>query len=100
MTSTASVINQKRLIAYIVPKPEKTINTIEIRRFLKDKIPDYMIPNTFVQIEAMPLTPNGKIDNAALPAPDTTVITPKSSSLNINRHSAPKKNHTIDTTNL
>ncbi len=69
------VINQKRLIAYIVPKPEKTINTIEIRRFLKDKIPDYMIPNTFVQIEAMPLTPNGKIDNAALPAPDTTVIT-------------------------
>jgi len=70
-----TVINHKRLIAYIVPKPEKTINTIEIRRFLKDKIPDYMIPNTIVQIEAMPLTPNGKIDNAALPTPDTTVIT-------------------------
>ncbi|TGO02729.1 hypothetical protein PN36_20090 [Candidatus Thiomargarita nelsonii] len=75
------VINQKRLIAYIVPKPEKTINTIEIRRYLKDKIPDYMIPNTIVQIEAIPLTPNGKIDNAALPAPtiptQSHIVTPR-----------------------
>ncbi|MEN8218026.1 MAG: amino acid adenylation domain-containing protein [Pseudomonadota bacterium] len=60
----------KRLVAYLVlGKSEPAIETI--RSFLKERLPDYMIPNAFVPIEAMPLTPNGKIDSSALPAPDT-----------------------------
>jgi aspartate racemase len=58
--------HDKRLIAYLV-FAEPAIETI--RSFLKERLPDYMIPNAFVPIEAMPLTPNGKIDTSALPAP-------------------------------
>jgi len=65
--------HDKRLIAYLVlSKSEQAIETI--RNFLKDRLPDYMIPNAFIPIEAMPLTPNGKIDSSALP-----VITPRES---------------------
>ena len=60
----------KRLVAYIVPHPEQTITTDELRRFLKQKLPDYMIPGAFVFLDTLPLTPNGKIDRNALPAPD------------------------------
>jgi len=65
--------HNKRLVAYMVLS-EQAIETI--RNFLKDRLPYYMIPNAFVPIEAMPLTPNGKIDSRALPAPDT-IRTPR-----------------------
>jgi len=59
----------KRLVAYIVPKePQPTIN--ELRHFLKQKLPNYMVPSAFVQQEALPMTPNQKVDYLNLPAPD------------------------------
>ncbi|MFN6441572.1 MAG: amino acid adenylation domain-containing protein, partial [Nostoc sp. DedSLP01] len=61
----------KRLVGYVVPKVEQSVNASELRRFLKQKLPEYMIPNAFVQLEALPLTPNGKVDRRALPSPDT-----------------------------
>ncbi|AVH62573.1 non-ribosomal peptide synthetase [Nostoc sp. 'Peltigera membranacea cyanobiont' N6] len=61
---------QKQLVAYIVPQKEVIPTISELRQFLKAKLPDYMVPSTFVILEALPLTPNGKVDRRALPAPD------------------------------
>ena len=58
------------LVAYIVPQPEWFPNISELRQFLKTKLPDYMIPNTFVVLASLPLNSNGKVDLRALPIPD------------------------------
>ncbi|MHC5758896.1 non-ribosomal peptide synthetase [Nostoc sp.] len=59
----------KSLVAYLIAKDHPpTASTL--RTFLKTKLPDYMIPGAFVFLEAFPLTPNGKINRRALPAPD------------------------------
>ena len=62
----------KRLVAYIVPQPEQTPKLSELRQFLSSKLPEYMIPSAFVILESLPLTPSGKIDRRALPAPELT----------------------------
>ncbi|MUG96545.1 amino acid adenylation domain-containing protein [Scytonema sp. UIC 10036] len=60
---------QKRLVAYIVPhQPQPT--TDECRHFLKQKLPNYMVPSAFVLLKTLPMTPNQKVDYRALPAPD------------------------------
>jgi amino acid adenylation domain-containing protein len=60
----------KRLVAYVVPHPEQALTITELRRFLKDKLPEYMMPSAFMILEALPLTPNGKVNRQALPAPE------------------------------
>ncbi|MBD2741475.1 non-ribosomal peptide synthetase [Coleofasciculus sp. FACHB-1120] len=65
--------SDKNLLAYVVPMPAEAATTpAQLRSFLKEKLPDYMVPSAFVLLEAIPLTPNGKIDRRALPEPDTT----------------------------
>jgi amino acid adenylation domain-containing protein len=59
----------KRLIAYVVARQAQTLTVEELRRFVKEKLPDYMVPAIFINLEALPLTPQGKIDLKALPAP-------------------------------
>jgi amino acid adenylation domain-containing protein len=59
----------KKLVAYIIKTENQEIDVMELRQFLKTKIPDYMVPSSFVFIEQFPLTPNGKIDRKALPSP-------------------------------
>ncbi|MHC5595005.1 MAG: amino acid adenylation domain-containing protein [Nostoc sp.] len=60
---------EKRLVAYVVPKESQpTID--ELRHFLKQKLPNYMMPSAFVLLKALPMTRNQKIDYRALPAPD------------------------------
>ncbi|MCC5666990.1 amino acid adenylation domain-containing protein [Nostoc sp. CHAB 5784] len=64
------VPGQKYLAAYIVPNHSEALASSDLRGFLKEKLPDYMIPGAFVILSALPLTPNGKVDRRALPAPD------------------------------
>jgi amino acid adenylation domain-containing protein len=60
----------KRLVAYLVVDAAQPPSGGDLRGFLKQQLPDYMIPSVFVSLSALPLTPNGKIDRLALPAPD------------------------------
>ncbi|MEG4578513.1 amino acid adenylation domain-containing protein [Microcoleus sp. MON1_C5] len=67
--------DRKRLVAYVVPdarEQNSSVSSSELRQFLQERLPDYMLPSAFVVLEKLPLTPNGKIDRAALPAPDLT----------------------------
>ncbi len=59
----------KRLVAYIIPKQGVTASIRELRNFLKEKLPEYMLPSAFVLLDTLPLTPNGKVNRQALPAP-------------------------------
>ncbi|MGH9761865.1 MAG: amino acid adenylation domain-containing protein, partial [Blastocatellia bacterium] len=61
---------EKQLAAYIVPERALEVKAGELREFLKQSLPGYMVPAAFVMLEGLPLTPNGKLDRAALPAPD------------------------------
>jgi acyl-CoA synthetase (AMP-forming)/AMP-acid ligase II len=65
----------KRLVAYLVPfagsaETTSQLSINELRNYLKDKLPEYMIPATFMTLDALPLTSNGKLNRAALPAPE------------------------------
>ena len=62
----------RRLVAYIVPKAEDqgALSNGELRNYLTEKLPAYMVPAAFVWLDALPLTPNRKVDRRALPAPD------------------------------
>jgi amino acid adenylation domain-containing protein len=60
----------KRLVAYVT-SDQQGITVATVREVLTGKLPNYMLPSAVVRLDAMPLTPNGKIDRKALPAPDT-----------------------------
>ncbi len=78
-------LSHKRLVAYVVGSQESGVRSrggapvpalesgviSELRDFLKQQLPEYMVPSAFVQLKALPLTPNGKVDRQALPAPDS-----------------------------
>nr|WP_272819430.1 non-ribosomal peptide synthetase [Scytonema hofmannii] len=65
------VPSNKRLVAYVVVQKHLTPTLNELRSFLKEKLPDYMVPNAIVLLESLPLTPNGKVDRRALPVPES-----------------------------
>ncbi len=58
----------QQLVAYLVSSTKPNLNNL--RNFLKQKLPEYMIPAAFVVLDSLPLTPNGKLNRRALPAPD------------------------------
>ncbi|MFZ5918978.1 MAG: amino acid adenylation domain-containing protein [Chloroflexota bacterium] len=60
----------RRLVAYAVPADGVELATGELRNFLRQALPEYMVPATFVFLEALPLSPSGKVDRRALPAPE------------------------------
>ena len=62
---------EKRLVAYIVSDSVRVENK-ELKRRLSEKLPEYMVPGVYVELEELPVTANGKIDRRGLPEPDTT----------------------------
>ncbi|MDC9592434.1 non-ribosomal peptide synthetase [Xenorhabdus sp. IM139775] len=65
---------QKQLVAYLLPRAGIELEPAELRRQLAQHLADYMLPSAFVTLDAFPLTPNGKLDRQALPAPDQSAI--------------------------
>ena len=74
---------QKRLVAYLAAKDAAVLDVDDVRQALLRALPEYMVPSTFVQLKAMPLTPGGKLDRKALPTPD------QDTRLRANREHAP-----------
>jgi surfactin family lipopeptide synthetase A len=60
----------KRLVAYVVLNPNSQATSGELRQFLTNQLPAYLVPNTFVILESLPLTPSGKCDRRSLPVPE------------------------------
>ncbi len=61
---------EQSLTGYVVLKQHPAPSVAELRSYLKEKLPEYMIPSVFISLDDLPLTPNGKIDRDALPPPD------------------------------
>ena len=64
------VAEQRELVGYVVGHEGVAVASSELRTYLKERLPDYMVPSWFVWLAELPLTPNGKIARRALPAPE------------------------------
>ncbi len=62
-------VGDQRLIAYVVAQAQAHLTASDLRSFLRDQLPDYMVPQFFMILDAIPRTPNGKVDRHALPQP-------------------------------
>jgi amino acid adenylation domain-containing protein len=63
------VPGDKRIVAYFIPQPGQQPTVETLRTYLRGKLPEYMVPSNFVQLQTFPLTPNRKVDRQAFPAP-------------------------------
>lgn len=61
---------EQQLVGYLVEKPRANVQLSDLRSYLRDHLPEYMVPSFFVKLEALPLTLNGKVNRRALPPPD------------------------------
>lgn len=77
VTSREDTPGEKFLIAYLVGKGALPLSVTELRRFLVEKLPEYMIPSVYIWLDTFPLTPNGKVDYQALPIPDGALTQPQ-----------------------
>ena len=64
------VAGDKRLVGYVVPAAGQKVNAAELRDWVKERLPEYMVPVAWVEMSSLPLSPNGKVDRKNLPAPD------------------------------
>ena len=69
--AAVAVVRQGHIVAYVVPRAVGP-GAAELRRYLAERLPDYMVPAFLLALPEFPLTPNGKVDRKALPAPETS----------------------------
>jgi len=65
---------EKSLVSYVVPKEGQALTSQGLQTFLRQKLPQYMMPAQFMFVASLPLTPNGKVDRQALPAPEAVEL--------------------------
>jgi amino acid adenylation domain-containing protein len=70
VTTRPDAAGTRQLVAYLVARLQPAPTMSELREFLQRKLPDYMVPAFLVFLEALPLSPNGKVDRRGLPAPE------------------------------
>ncbi|MGW2788133.1 amino acid adenylation domain-containing protein, partial [Streptomyces populi] len=68
VAQAAVLARDDRLVGYVAARPGTAVRPAELAAYLRDRLPDYLVPAVFVVLDALPLTPNGKLDRAALPA--------------------------------
>jgi natural product biosynthesis luciferase-like monooxygenase protein/amino acid adenylation domain-containing protein len=73
VTAREEAAGGRRLVAYFVAREGEAVSLNELRAALKERLPEYMTPSAFVRLDALPLSENGKVDLAALPAPDPSL---------------------------
>ncbi|MFJ5676391.1 amino acid adenylation domain-containing protein [Streptomyces sp. NPDC093097] len=67
---------ERQLVAYVVPEPGERPDRAELQKYVRDRLPRYMVPSTFTVLDAVPLTSTGKVDRARLPDADPTAELP------------------------
>ncbi|MFC8592307.1 amino acid adenylation domain-containing protein [Streptomyces atroolivaceus] len=70
----AVIMREGRLVGYVIPTDEADLDTARLRSYLAEQLPDHMVPTALVPIDRLPLSPGGKLDASALPAPETTAV--------------------------
>jgi enterobactin synthetase component F len=71
VAQAAVAVCENKLVGYVVPAPDRVVETGALRRFASARLPGYLVPSAFVALDRLPLTPNGKLDRRALPRPAT-----------------------------
>ncbi|THA71401.1 amino acid adenylation domain-containing protein [Streptomyces sp. A0958] len=69
--ASAVVMREGRLVGYVIPTDDADPDPAEVRAYLAERLPDHMVPTAFVPLDRLPLSPSGKLDASALPAPAT-----------------------------
>jgi amino acid adenylation domain-containing protein len=74
VVASGETARERRLVAYVVPQDGRPPGGAELRAFLRDRLPDFMVPSAYVPLRELPLTANGKFDRDALPEPDPDAL--------------------------
>ncbi len=84
VVASADPTREKHLIAYVLPVEGASLTAQELQEFAQKSLPGYMVPSSYVQLSALPLSANGKVDRSSLPAPSAGNSLPESASRDAN----------------